>query len=89
MFILLAYKRSNQLLVESTLTYFCYIRNSSLVYCYRNSTHYIYPFTFNSDILSFFMKGLECTTLVKISDSVLDSALAPQGKEGDIVREKL
>ena len=89
MFIFLAYKSSNQLLVESTLTYFCYILNSSLVYCYRSSTHCIYLFTFNSDILSFFMKGLECTTLVKISDSVLNSALAPQGKEGDIVREKL
>ena len=32
---------------------------------------------------------LECKILVKIPDSVLDSALALQGKEGDIVREKL
>ena len=46
-------------------------------------------FTFNSDILSFFTKELECRILVKISDSVLDSALALRGKEGDIVREKL
>ena len=32
---------------------------------------------------------LECKILVKITDSVLDSALALWGKEGDIVREKL
>ena len=32
---------------------------------------------------------LECKTLVKIPDSVLDSALALWRKEGDIVREKL
>ena len=31
---------------------------------------------------------LECKILVKIPDSVLDSALALWGKEGDIVREK-
>ena len=30
---------------------------------------------------------LECKILVKIPDSVLDSALALRGKEGDIVRE--
>ena len=30
---------------------------------------------------------LECKILVKISDSVLDSALAPRGNKGDIVRE--
>ena len=63
--------------------------NSYLVYCYTNITHCIYIFTFNSDILSFFTKELECKLLVKIPDSVLDSALALQGKEGDIVREKL
>ena len=32
---------------------------------------------------------LECKTLVKIPDSVLDCALALRGKEGDIVRENL
>ena len=32
---------------------------------------------------------LECKALVKISDSVLDSALALRGKEEGIVREKL
>ena len=32
---------------------------------------------------------LECKILAKIPDSVLDSALALRGKEGDIVREKL
>ena len=32
---------------------------------------------------------LEYKILVKILDSVLDSALALRGKEGDIVREKL
>ena len=32
---------------------------------------------------------LECKTLVKIPDSVLDSALALRGKEGDIVRKEL
>ena len=32
---------------------------------------------------------LECKILVKIPDSVLDSALALWEKEGDIVREKL
>ena len=32
---------------------------------------------------------LECKILVKIPDSLLDSALALRGKEGDIVREKL
>ena len=31
---------------------------------------------------------LKCKILVKIPDSVLDSALALRGKEGDIVREK-
>ena len=31
---------------------------------------------------------LQCKILVKIPDSVLDSALALLGKEGDIVREK-
>ena len=32
---------------------------------------------------------LECKILVKIPESVLDSALALRGKDGDIVREKL
>ena len=32
---------------------------------------------------------IECKILVKIPDSVLDFALALQGKERDIVREKL
>ena len=32
---------------------------------------------------------LECKILVKIPDSVLDSALALQGKERDIAKEKL
>ena len=32
---------------------------------------------------------LECKLLVKIPESVLGSALALRGKEGDIVREKL
>ena len=32
---------------------------------------------------------LECKILVKIPDSLLDSALALRGKEGDIVRGKL
>ena len=32
---------------------------------------------------------LECKILTKIPGSVLDSALALRGKEGDIVREKL
>ena len=40
-------------------------------------------------MLSFFTKELECKILVKIPDSVLDSDLALQGKEGDTVREKL
>ena len=31
---------------------------------------------------------LGCKILVKIPDSVLDSALALRGKEGDIMREK-
>ena len=31
----------------------------------------------------------ECEILVKILESVLDSALAPRGKEGDIPREKV
>ena len=31
---------------------------------------------------------LKCKILVKVPDSVLDSALALQGKEGDLVREK-
>ena len=35
------------------------------------------------------MKELECKILVKIPESVLDSALALRGKDGDIVREKL
>ena len=32
---------------------------------------------------------LEYRILVKIPDSLLDSALALQGKEGDMVREKI
>ena len=40
---------------ESTLTYFSFILNSYLVYCYTSSTHCFYVFTFNSDILSFGM----------------------------------
>ena len=32
---------------------------------------------------------MECKILVKIPDSLLDSALALQGKEGDIVRKNL
>ena len=32
---------------------------------------------------------LGCKILAKIPESVLDSALALRGKEGDIVREKL
>ena len=63
--------------------------NSYLVYCYTSSTHCTYIFTFNSDILSFFMKELECKILVKLPDSVLDSALALRRKERDIVEEKL
>ena len=35
------------------------------------------------------MKELEYKILVKIPDLVLDFALALQGKEGNIVREKL
>ena len=35
------------------------------------------------------MKELECKILVKIPESVLDSALALRGKDGDIVTEKL
>ena len=40
-------------------------------------------------MLSFFTKELECNILIKIPDSVFDSALALRGKEGYIVREKL
>ena len=57
------------------------------VYYYRSSTHCIYISTFNSDILSFFTKELDCRILVRILDSVLDSALAQRGNEGDIVRK--
>ena len=32
--------------------------------------------------------NLECKILVKIFETVLDSALALRGKKGDIVREK-
>ena len=71
-------------LIESTLTYFCFTLNSYLVCCYASSRDCIYLFTFNSDILPF-----ECKILIKIPDSVLDSALALRGKEGDIAREKL
>ena len=44
-------------------------------------------FTYLRLILIYF--HLECKILVKISGSVLDYALALQGKEEDIVREKL
>ena len=71
-------------LIESTLTYFCFTLNSYLVNYYASSRDGIYLFTFNSDILSF-----ECKILAKIPDSVLYSALALRGKEGDIVIEKL
>ena len=43
---------------------------------------------FNSDILSFFTKELKGKILVKIPDSILDSALALRGKGGGIVRGK-
>ena len=76
---------SYQLLVESTLNYFRFILSRYLVYCYTSSTHCIYMFTFNSDILSFFAKELKCKILVKIHDSVLDSALALWGKRISLV----
>ena len=44
-------------------------------------------FTYLLSTLIYF--HLECKILVKIPDSVLDSALALRGKESDIVREKL
>ena len=44
-------------------------------------------FTYFRLILIYF--HLECKMLVKILDSVLDSALALRGKEGDIAGEKL
>ena len=49
------HQSSSQLLVESTLTYFCFTLNNLLVYCYASSTHCIYLFRFNSDIFSFGM----------------------------------
>ena len=49
------HQSSSQLLVENALTYFCFTLNNYLVYCYASSTHCIYLFTFNSDILSFGM----------------------------------
>ena len=45
------------------------------------------PFTYLRLALIYF--HLECKILVKIPDSVLDSALELGRKEGDIVREKL
>ena len=44
-------------------------------------------FTYLCLILIYF--HLECKVLVKIPDSLLDSALAQRGEKGDIVREKL
>ena len=44
-------------------------------------------FTYLRLTLTYF--HLECKILVKIPDSVLDSALVLWEKEGDIVREKL
>ena len=44
-------------------------------------------FTYSHLTLIYF--HLEYKILVKIPDSLLDSALALRGKEGDIVREKL
>ena len=49
------HQSSSQLVVESTLTYFCSTLNNYLVYYYASSTHCIYLFTFNSDIFSFGM----------------------------------
>ena len=69
------HQSSIQLLVERALTYFFFILNSCLVYCYTSSTHCIYVFTFNSDILSFGMQNIS-------KDSY--SAPALRGKEGDI-----
>ena len=43
-------------------------------------------FTYSRLTLIYF--HLECKIVVKTPDSVLDSALALRGKEGDIVREK-
>ena len=87
LFIFVSVISSSKLLVESTLNYFCFILNMYFVYYYRSSTHCIYISTFNSDILSFFTKELDCRILVRILDSVLDSALAHSGNEGDIVRK--
>ena len=50
-----SHQSSSQILVESTLIYFCFTLNNYLVYCYASSRHCIYLFTFNSDILSFGM----------------------------------
>ena len=47
------HQSSGQLLVESTITYFCFTLNNYLVYCYSSSAHCIYLFTFNSDMFSF------------------------------------
>ena len=49
------HQSSDPLLVESTLIYFFFDLSSYLGYFYVSSTHCIYIFTFNSDILSFGM----------------------------------
>ena len=49
-------------------------------------TYCIYTLHLRLNLMYF---HLECKILVKIPDSVSNSALALRGKEGDIVREKL
>ena len=75
---------SSQLLVERTLTYFCFTLNN-----YLATVMQVVHIAFTHLRLTLIYFHLECKILVKIPDSVLDSALALWGKEGDIVREKL
>ena len=69
---------------DSPTTFFCFILKNYLVYCYASSTHCTFIFTL---ILTYFLffpfDELECKISVKISGSVLDSALPLRGKEGD------
>ena len=73
---------SSQLLVENTVTYFCFTLNNYLVYCYVVQYTLVHM-AFTCLRLTLIYFHLECKIFVKIPDSVLESALALQGKEGD------
>ena len=63
-------------------------QNNDLLFYPETVTQVVHT-AFTYLLLTLIYFHLECKILVKIPDSLLDSALALRGKEGDIVRGKL